>query len=351
MPLPKIDIDFSTLAASAITRSARGIVAVILRDDTQEATKYEYKTVADITATDWTTDNLQQIKLVFRGYPSKVVAIRGATTDTDYNAQLTALQNLKWNWLTVPGIASSDATDVASWIVSQRALRKTFKAVLPNTAADNEGIVNFTTEGNLLDGVVYSAADFASRVAGLLGGLSLSRSATYFELTDVDGITESADPDTDIDDGKFILITQNDAVKVARGVNSFTSTTVDKAAQYQKIKIVEGMDLIKDDIMTTFNDSYVGKVINSYDNQVLFITAVNAYLKGLEGTVLDPDYDNVVGIDVEAQRSAWNEAGTDTTDMTDQQVKEMSYSSNVYLDGVIKFLDAMEDLKLSFTLV
>ena len=84
---------------------------------------------------------------------------------------------------------------------------------------------------------------------------------------------------------------------------------------------------------------------------MLFITAVMAYFKGLEGDVLDPNYDNTVGIDVEAQRLAWEGIGTDTTEWDEQDVKENAFQSNVYLDGNLKFLDAMEDLTMSILLV
>ncbi|SNR86033.1 Phage tail sheath protein [Anaerovirgula multivorans] len=352
MGLPEIDIRFSTLAVSAIQRSQRGIVALILRDDTQAKTVYEYKTIADVENEDWTATNLQYIKDTFMGIPSKVIVVRGSTEDTNYNEQLNTLQNRKWNWLAVPGIETGDTTDISSWIQSQRENnKKTFKAVLPNRAADHEAIVNFTTTGIKVGENIYEATHYTARIAGVLAGLSLDRSSTYFELTEIDDITEHENPDDDIDNGQLILIKQNDKIKIGRGVNSLTTSTVTKAAQFKKIKLVEGMDLIQEDISTTFNDEYVGKVINSYDNQVLFITAVNAYLKGLTGNVLEGAFDNRVDVDIEKQRLAWEGIGTNTEDWDDQKVKEMTFQSNVYLSGTFKFLDAMEDLVMNITLI
>ena len=37
--------------------------------------------------------------------------------------------------------------------------------------------------------------------------------------------------------------------------------------------------MIIHDIYTTFEDEYVGKVVNSYDNKQMFVGAVNDYLK------------------------------------------------------------------------
>ncbi|SET55524.1 Phage tail sheath protein [Natronincola peptidivorans] len=351
MGLPEIDIKFSTLAVSAIQRSQRGIVALILRDSTQTENLYEYRTVIDVDPADWTEENLQYIKDVFLGVPSRVIVLRGDTTDPNYNNELNILQNKRWNSLAIPNIASSDASDVASWLKSMRSIKKTFKAVLPNHTGDHEAIVNFTTEGIKVGENTYSASQYTARIAGILAGLGLDRSATYYELPEVEDITESADPNQDIDDGKLILIKQDDKVKIGRAVNSLTTTTVAKSKLFKKIKLVEGMDLIQEDISTTFNNEYVGKVNNSYDNQVLFITAVNAYLRGLRGTVLDPSHDNLVEVDIEVQRDAWEGIGTDTSEWSEQDVKEKSFESNVILSGNFKFLDAMEDLTMAIRLV
>ena len=350
MGLPEIDIKFSTLAVSAIQRSQRGIVALILRDSTQTEKLYEYRTVLDVDPADWTETNLQYIKDVFLGVPSRVIVVRGEGTE-NYNSELSILQNKRWNWLAIPGISTSDTSDVASWIKSMRASKKTFKIVLPNHTGDHEAIVNFTTEGIEVGENTYSASQYTARIAGILAGLGLDRSATYYELPEVEAITESADPNEDIDNGKLILIKQDGKVKIGRAVTSLTTTTVAKSKLFKKIKLVEGMDLIQEDITRTFNNEYVGKVNNSYDNQVLFITAVNAYLRGLEGTVLDANHDNAVGVDIQAQRNAWEGIGTDTSEWSEQEVKEMSFQSNVFLAGNFKFLDAMEDLTMAITLV
>jgi len=351
MGLPQIDITFSTLAVSAIQRSQRGIVALILRDDTEGDVVNEFKLSTDVVAEEWTADSQDYIAQAFKGIPSKVIVIRGATTDVDYTDQLSLLATKQFNWLAVPGIEAVDTADIATWIGTMRASGNMFKAVLPDEAADSEGIVNFTTGGIVVGENTYTASEYTARIAGIFVGLSLDRSATYFVLTEIENITETADPDTAIDGGELILIKQDGKIKIARAVNSLVTTSAEKSAIFKKIKIIEGMDLVKTDIQTTFNDEYVGKINNSYDNQVLFITAVRAYLKGLEGDVLDPNFDNTVGVNVEAQRLAWEGIGTDTEEWDEQDVKENAFQSNVYLDGSLKFLDAMEDLTMEILLV
>ncbi|MFA4137146.1 MULTISPECIES: phage tail sheath subtilisin-like domain-containing protein [unclassified Brevibacillus] len=351
MGLPEISIIFSSLAVSAIQRSQRGIVSLILKDGTGSFDTIEYKNISDVKPSDWTAKNLQYIKDAFLGAPSKIIVERIAAAATDYNDALNRLVNKRWNYLAIPDIAAADSTTIATQIKTWRDVnKKTFKAVLPNVAADHEGIINFTTEGIKVGSNTYTASQYTARIAGILAGLPLTRSSTFFVLPEVEAITESETPDDDIDKGKLILINDGDKIKIARGVNSLTTLSTDKKADFKKIKIIEGHDLVKEDITRTFNDEYVGKVNNSYDNQVLFIIATNSYLRGLRGTILDPAADNAVGVDVDSQRQAWESIGKDTSTWDDQKVKERTFESKVFLMGDnVKFVDAVEDLKMKIS--
>jgi hypothetical protein len=348
MGTPVIDFTFSSLAASAISRSGRGVVALVLRDLTDITfTMREYKAITDVVSTEWTPANLQYINDAFLGTPSKVIVLRGSTADLNYNSQFGVLATKKWNYLAIPSVSSTDAALVATWLKTQRDMNKqTFKVVLPNVIGDHEGIINFATSGIVVGANTYAATDYTARIAGILAGLSLDRSATFYVLNEIDSIPTLAIDvaNTAIDAGKLILISDGEKVKIARGVNSFTTTTPSKGKDWSKIKVIEGHDLVQEDVSTTFYDNYVGKSLNSFDNQVLFLTSVNAYLRSIQGTVLDPNTDNSVSVDVEAQRLAWESIGKDTTDLTDQQIKELSFESNVFVTGKMKFLDAVEDL-------
>ena len=133
------------------------------------------------------------------------------------------------------------------------------------------------------------AKDYAVRVAALLAALPLTRSATYANLPEVVGCDALAEPDADVDAGKLIIVPGREGYRLGRAVNSLTTLTPDKAAPFQKIKIVEGIDLIRGDIAKAFESGYVGKVLNDYDNKLLLVTAINAYLKGLEGRCAGQD--------------------------------------------------------------
>lgn len=219
------------------------------------------------------------LKLVYEGSPSKTIVLKVATTEENLNPQLKQLNDLKWNYLVIPGITEDEKTTVAAWIKEARDdHHKTFKAVLPNCKGDHEGIINLTTDKitSTLGTTAFSTAEYCCRIAGVLAGLSLARSCTYFELSDITAAEVPEDADERIDNGELVIVFDGEKYKIGRGVNSLTSFTPEHGQDFSKIKIIEGVDLYQDDIRETFESSYVGKVINDYDNKQAFVAAILA---------------------------------------------------------------------------
>lgn len=354
MGLPEILIEFKTQGLTAIQRSARGIVALILKDDTDTTFNTKiYHSVDEIDEADWTAVNFDYILKTFLGVPSTIIVERLATSATNYNDALARLANKKWNYLAIPGIQTVDVATIATWIKTQRDNNhKTFKAVLPNSVTDHEGIINFCTDDLKVGEKTYDVAEYCCRIAGILAGLPFDRSSTYYELTEVESITETTTPNEDVDAGKLILISQvNGYPKIGRGVNSLTTTTATKGEALKKIKIIEGVDMVRDDIRDTFENSYVGKVVNTYDNKVLFLAAVNAYFKELQRIdVLDPSWDNKAEIDTDAQRLYLMGKGVNVAALSEQQIKEYNTDAKVFARASVKFVDAMEDLQFAISM-
>ena len=337
-------IEFKTLAETIIARSERGIVAVILKDSSNTTESYTYTKENDIVKSHFTASNLSFLSLIFMGNPSKVIVER-IPSDGDISLALEKLKNKQWYYLTVPAITDDEKNTVTEFISQMRlSHHKTFKAVLPFCAANSEGIINFCTDNIKVGTKTYTTAEFCTRIAGILSGLALNRSSTYFTLPEVESITESESPDTDIDSGKLILINDGSKIKIARGVNSLTEFTNEKGSDFSKIKIIEAVDMIRDDVKTTFEDEFVGKVENSYDNKIIFIAAVNKYFKDLQSRgVLYDRFDNKAEIDLEATR-AWLSKTKDVSGLDDEAIKTANTGTNVFVKANIQIQDAIEDM-------
>lgn len=370
MGLPEFILNFNEKAKTATKRAERGIVAVILADSTKTDTgdakysAYNYTSENDIVSSHWTAENLGYLKQIFLRSPKRVLVQRITPpeigSDATYKTALEILKHKMWNYLVIPGInieASdseniSSVKDVCNWIKTMRSDKKRFKAVLPCTAAgvaaDYEGIIDFATENITVGAKTYTAAQYCPRIAGILATVPLSESGTYEILSEISSITESSTPDNDIDSGKLILINDGEEFKIGRAVNSLTTITgTGKTEDWKKIKIVDAMDFIFDDIKTVFETNYMGTA-NSYDNKQLFVAAVNDYLEDLASQeILDPEGNNTVAVDIEKQREWLTTQGKNTVDMTDDEIKKAKTGSYIFVSGTLSFLDAIEDLEFS----
>lgn len=351
MPMPSVNVSFTEKAAQVIKRGERGVVALILKEPTiPDTNPIIALSAADIPST-LSVKNQEQIGLALIGYqnaPKKVIAYIIADDETDnYTPALDYFTLNKFDYLAIPTVETDGKTLViASWIKAQRSAGRKVKAVLPNMAGDNEGIINYATAEVKNGDVIYSTEQYCSRIAGLIAGTPLTISCTYApfpELTDCSRLTK-AEMDAAVDGGEFIVFFDGEKVKVGRGVNSLVTTTGDKGNQFKKIKIVEAMDMIYDDITKTAQDSYLGKFSNSYDNKCLLMSAIGGYFEQL---ILDGILSSGnIGIDIDAQRVYLKSQGIATDDLSDDEIRVYDTYDKVFLKASIKILDAIEEIQL-----
>mgnify|MGYP000143769478 CR=1 FL=1 len=97
MGLPEIFISFQTAAVSAITRSARGVLAVAVKDATAGgAAEAAYKSLAEVPEDKFSPENYRLLKLAFLAAPTKVWVLRvGEDAEKTYQA----LERLRFDWL------------------------------------------------------------------------------------------------------------------------------------------------------------------------------------------------------------------------------------------------------------
>lgn len=310
MGLPEIYISFETAAASAV-----------------------YRSLSEVDESKFTAANYRLLKLCFLAAPSKVVVLRVGSDEAD---NFTALDTLDFDYLAAPGLTQAK---VISYIKAERAKGRGVKAVVANaTAPDDEGIINFCAEDIVLTDGAVTADNYAARIAGLLAATPLMRSVTYAKLSEVVSCGAQSDADAAIDAGKLILVPNGEGYCLGRAVNSLTTVTTAHGAAFRKIKIVDGVDLIR--------AGYIGSVLNDYDNKLLLVTAINAYFKALEGDVLDKTADNACRVSLPGQRGWLESHGTDTGEMSDAEILRANTGSELFLEASLTFCDAMEDLTL-----
>lgn len=354
MGLPQTIINFQTLAASLIRRTENGIVALILKDDQATEKFYTYTSIDQVTNADkWSDTNKNFLAMCFKGSPKKVYVARVGTATPILNDALALLGNKVWDYLAYPGAVTQDNTTIATWIKGKRDTdKKTYKAVLGGQNADHEGIINFTTTGIVDDlNKTYTNIEFTARIVGICAGVGTNGSLTNFYLPEVQSITDLADDtarSAAIDNGELILVNNGTEVVIARGVNSLRTTTTTKGSVFKKIRIVEIIDTMRDDITSTINKDYRGKVLNTYNNKLLLVGAINTYFSSLsKEDVLDIEYNNLCEIDFEAQRNYLKGIGIKVDNMERPEILKFNTNDQVFLKCNIKTIDAMEDFMVN----
>ncbi len=346
--LPNINIVFQTKGESLKERSKKGIVLMIIRDNTEGAPlSVAYESLSEVPFENLKKRNFEYLSLAFAESPDKVHILN--IKDEDIDGVFEKLMFLRFNYLTMPEATSEETSKISAFIKRVRSEnKKTFKAVLAGSASDSEGIINFTSTNikSSISDTAFNTYEYCARIAGVLASLSLDRSATYYELKDIISMDLVSDSDERIGKGELIIIYDGQKYKIARGVNSFVTFTDKKGKDFNKIKIVESMDLYVDDVKEIFEDYYVGKCVNDYDGKQALIAAINAYNKSIEGEVLDKFFKNETILDIKAQKNYLVENGVDVKNMKDIEIKSANTGTSVFITSRLKFVDAMEDLEI-----
>lgn len=349
MGLPQINIVFEHVISTLVERSNRGVVTILLKDDkalgiTELIDKTEIPN-------ELSEENKIYIEQAFIGNvtsPNKVILYVIGEEDT-LEKGLSLLETVDFNYICMPEATEAENISIKNWIIKRRNDYKSkVKAVLANCDADNEGIINYTTDVTI-DKVEIPAENFTPRIAGLIAGTPLSQSVTYAILPEVTDITK-LDKDTSntkIGNGELILIKECGAVRIARGVNSLKQAKLGQTESFKKIKLIDVMDLIHNDIKKIIIDGYSGKVANSYDNKCLLLITLLNYLDEItKEELIERNY--TLDIDIEKQRKFLNENGINTTNMKELDIKKANTGAKVFLKGKATTIDAMEDFYIDF---
>ena len=361
---PSITIAFTEKGASAIERGERGIVALVLKGSRQQS--FKVASVSDIPTGVLNEENEQYVKDALIGYshaPKYVLVYvmqTGADMTKPYKDMLQFFENEKFTYMAIPSVKTdSKVQDVLTWAKKQRSEHNLVKVVLPEAVGDNEGIINWNSTLYRTKEKAVTPEQGTARIAGLLAGTGFNVSGTYAPLqdfVDVNRLTKT-EQDTAVGDGKLIAVWDGEKVKLNRAVTSLTTTTADKGDSFKKIKLVETMDMMEDDIRKTIEDSYIGKFLNSYDNKCLLITAIDSYFTRIKADELITA--GKCEIDIDEQRRYLKESGKkvvledgkekDLDDCTDEEVKTANTGSHIFLRAVVSLADAIEDVSLKIS--
>lgn len=191
MKMPSINVVFKEKGISAIERSERGIVLMILKEETLPSVTEVNLYTADDIPKELSDSNREQLELALRGYvnsPKKVIAEIISSEAEDYTDILKVIENKRFDYLVIPDIGTSHIDTIATWVKGMRTNKdKMIKAVLPDCTADTEGVINFVNKTIRTKSKTYTTAQYCSRIAGIIAGTPMTISCTYAPLSEVIG--------------------------------------------------------------------------------------------------------------------------------------------------------------------
>lgn len=352
MGLPEVVIEFQEKRSNFIHRLGRGMVAIPFVGASfttsvvavaAEADDVETSLGEGFPADQKETVTAEMLRAINNG-ASKVIAV--CAKDVTTAQSLLAAQ--RFNYLAIGGLEDTDQTSMVTWAKGKKYCCGRNFIIIGGSALAEEPDYHIVAldDVNLTDPDMTTAA-----IAGILAGLS-RESGTYYVVdrnTDGTGYATEDQADSDNDDGIITVFYDGEKAKLSRAVTTYYAEDPDSA--YAKIRNVDAMNMIIDDITDSFIENYVGKVLNSYDKKMAMVGIINQnYLGGLANDVLDPDGVNKVDVDVEAHKELAKTIGEDVSTMTEMELRKYPTGAKVFLAGSVRFLDTMEDLKIIFVI-
>jgi Phage tail sheath C-terminal domain/Phage tail sheath protein subtilisin-like domain len=241
--------------------------------------------------------------------PTAGVALTGGANGTAgayagfYDALATT--SIKWNCAAIP--ATTEAAAATAFIDTLRDAEGLYVQAVTNNggAPDHEGIINTMGQGYVYsDGERVEPNVFTCWLAGATAGAAIDESNTYRVVEDAVDIINPLRP-TEIEEaitgGYLVLSSRQDGkIVIEQDINSLTSFTTDKPADWRKNRVVRTLDDIATQIRTTFETNYVGKVDNNDSGRTILKADIVSLFNQAQGIGAIRDFDSSKDIVIEA---------------------------------------------------
>lgn len=222
----------------------------------------------------------------------------------NYTAFLEKCSNQIWNTLAVPAQLATLPATVTTYIKKFREEGKKVQAVVCNyPTANYEGIIS-VDQGYLIGDEEVKVENFAAYIAGACAGAGVVDSNTYKVIEGATGIINpysSALIEQGLSQGKLMLSMRQDrSVVIEKDINTLHTFTPEQSYVFSKNRIIRCLDDIATQVVTLFENGFIGKVNNDESGRTLFKGAVIGYLVELQNQGAIQNFDSTTDITVSA---------------------------------------------------
>lgn len=350
-------IDLNSLAESANTRSTRGIVMLILDDTVKGLHKYARKRNVK---ENYTVENKAIIDKCFVKYGIKGMKVicynSHAETPETISTALAELDMVKFNYLACPtATTETDKKAIGDFIKSQRKADNILTHAVLYDYRDDEGVISFfNSKISMEDNVALTGVEYCVDVACMCATSAINKSITNKIAEGVKTVSEIEDKDKAVDDGNLFLYYDNDLQSIifSRAVNSKTIIGPNEKEDLKKIRIVEILDMIRDDMKLEWKANYQGKKENTYDERLNLCTKYNNYFSTLIRKKYlnnSTKYKSYCEINLEKTKNYLEDRGIDISEMSDEEILTYDMKDHVFIKAHVYPIDVMEDMELEIS--
>lgn len=226
------------------------------------------------------------------------------------------------------GVVTEDPTINQLYAVHAERLRdelgQKFQAVVFNTAADYEGVVNVKNEA-VDEGV--SKSSLVYWVTGIVAGTAVNASALnsiYDGEFNINVEFTQTELEQAIKAGEFTLHQVGSDVRVLSDLNSLVTFTAEKGKIFQDNQTIRIVDQIANDIATLFSTKYLGQIPNDQSGRV-----------SLQSDIISHH------LELQAARAIENFSEEDVT------VEQGNSKKSIVVNDAVTIINTMEQLYMS----
>jgi len=188
------------------------------------------------------------------------LSLTGGTAGDVENSAVTKfldeLEKIRFNTLCFPVTETTlQAVCIAKMKMLRDSVGKYVQAVLPDCAADYEGIINVTNAVSL-DGRELTKAQTCAWVTGATAGASKTQSLTYLEYEGATGIVGAKTSDEAVEavrNGEFFFSrSEEDKIVAEYDINSLHNFTTERTPDYAKNRVIRVYDSFAEDLRKNF---------------------------------------------------------------------------------------------------
>jgi hypothetical protein len=211
---------------------------------------------------------------------------------------------IPWNVAAIP--VTAEAGPARDFIDRMRNVEGEYVQAVVNDgpAPDHEGIINTRGQGYVYeDGERVEPNVFTAWLAGATAGAAMDESNTYRV---VEGALEIINPLTPseieeaITGGYLVLSTRQDGkIVIEQDVNSLTTFTDDRPADWRKNRVVRTLDDLATQMRSTFERNYVGKVDNTSSGRTILKADYVSIFNQAQNIGAIRDFDSATDIVIE----------------------------------------------------